>query len=183
MIKSKVFAIASLVLLFSSEIISDENKKAIKFDQENYELVFSDETRSNLIKEYLRKGDSLEKWNKMVTIFDWKNASEVKDILPKYIEQVVTPNSIRKPNMLKNTKSVYKEDYIFEFFLSPSSSDYIEYNLHRMITTNSNKVISFIFALKIPMTGKKEVDSANVRSALEENRINWFAEIGEIVLE
>ncbi|TGM31139.1 hypothetical protein EHQ82_00035 [Leptospira selangorensis] len=183
MVKLNIFAIVSLVFLFSSEMKSDEVRKVIKFAQEDYEIIFSDETASNSIKEYLRKKESLENWNKMVTIFDWKNVSQVNEILPKYMEQVITPNSIRKPNILKNTKSEHKEDYIFEFFLSPASGDYIEYNLHRMVTTNTNKVISFIFALKIPMTGKKEIDSANVKNALEPNRINWIAEIGSIPLE
>lgn len=183
MVKLNIFAIVPLVILFSSEVKSDEVRKVVKFGQEDYEIVFSDETGSNAIKEYLRKQDSLEKWNKMITIFNWKNVSKVNEILPKYLEQVITPNSIRKPNILKNTKSEYKEDYIFEFFLSTASSDYIEYNLHRMITTDTNKVISFIFALKIPLTGKKELDSANVRNALEPNRINWLAEIGDITLE
>ncbi|PKA16140.1 hypothetical protein [Leptospira haakeii] len=183
MVKLNIIVIVSLSFLFSSEVNSEEVRKVIKFDREDYVIVFSNETGSNLIKEYLRKNDSLEKWNKMITIFDWKNVSQVNEILPKYLEQVITPNSIRKPNILKNTKSGYKEDYIFEFFLSTASGDYIEYNLHRMITTNDNKVISFIFALKITMTGDKQVDSANVKNALEPNRINWLAEIGSIGLE
>ncbi|MCT8335823.1 hypothetical protein NUH30_19205 [Leptospira sp. 85282-16] len=178
--KQRIFGVIILLLILNNGINPNDLKQIEKFDEEEYKLVFTDSNDTNSIKEFLRNKDKLEKWDRMITRFNWKNVSTIKEILPIYLEKVITPNSIRKPNILKNSNTTHKEDFIFEFFLSTGNGDYIEYNLHRMITTNDDKVESFIFAIKLPLTGTKEVDQENIRNILEPNRPKWIAEIQKI---
>lgn len=176
----KIYGMILLCLMVTTNIQSNDATKLEKFDEEEYQIVFTDSNDTNSIREYLRKIDKLEKWDRMITKFHWKNALKIKDILPTYMEKVITPNSIKNPNIFQNNNTTQKEDLVFEFFLSPGTGEYIEYNLHRMITTNEDKVLSFIFAIKIPLTGTKEVDKESVRKTLEPNRLKWIAEIQKI---
>ncbi|TGL41495.1 hypothetical protein [Leptospira perdikensis] len=176
----KIYGTILLYLMVITNVQAADPIKLEIFDEEEYQIVFTDSNETNSIREYLRKVDQLEKWDRMITKFEWKNVQKIKEILPTYTAKVITPNSIRTPNVFQNTHSSQKEDYIFEFFLSPGTGGYIEYNLHRMITTNEDKVLSFIFAIKIPMTGTKEVDQETVRKILEPNRTKWIAEIKEV---
>ncbi len=160
-------------LLMVSQLALAQN---IIIDGEKYHEAYQADNGNVIMKEYVRKGETVENWNKMVTILKYKNADDVKTVLRDYMI-LIKPNRVGKVSLFKKPKSKYKQVYISSFYLNGGS--YLEFNINKMLQTKQDKVYSVIFATKVPVTQnpktmKKRIGMTNKK----EN--SWIEQLDKI---
>lgn len=161
------------------KLLTPEFVEMLSFQGEDYFLVYSAENESNLICEYLKEDESLNDWETMITIFEWKQAQKIVDILPSYIETVKNTIIEMKP-ILKAERTEKKEDIFLRIFFKDPHNKYLEFDVHRIFTDHDDRVYSIIFAIKIPIVeGRVEMD--RIAGEEFERDINtWMNEIGKL---
>jgi hypothetical protein len=134
--------IVSIFLLFSSIVVNSQNvenyletEKTIKFDNQNYDLVWSSHPNEVYYKqEYLTKEQTLEKFKSMVTIDFLKGEFKVKDLVNQKIQEL---EKAKKSNPIVNFTVLEKDgETIIDFLMSVSSKNgkkllIVERNIYR----------------------------------------------------
>ena len=134
--------IVTTFLLFLSIIVNSQNvenyletEKIIKFDNQNYDLVWSSHPNEVYYKqEYLTKEQTLEKFKSMVTIDFLKGEFKVKDLVNQKIQEL---EKAKKSNPIVNFTVLEKDgETIIDFLMSVSSKDgkkllIVERNIYR----------------------------------------------------
>ena len=134
--------IVSIFLLFSSIVVNSQNvenyletEKTIKFDNQNYDLVWSSHPNEVYYKqEYLTKEQTLEKFKSMVTIDFLKGELKVKDLVNQKIQEL---EKAKKSNPIVNFTVLEKDgETIIDFLMSVSSKNgkkllIVERNIYR----------------------------------------------------
>jgi hypothetical protein len=133
--------IATLLLFLSIGVNSQnvenylETEKIIKFDNKNYELVWSTHPNEVYYKqEYLTKEQTLERFKSMVTIDFLNGEFKVKDLVNQKIQEL---ENAKKTNPIINYSVLEKGgETIIDFLMSVSSKDgkkllVVERNIYR----------------------------------------------------
>ena len=134
--------IITTFLLFLSIVVNSqkvenylETEKSIKFDNQNYDLVWSSHPNEIYYKqEYLTKDQTLEKFKSMVTIDFLKGEFKVKDLVNQKIQEL---EKAKKSNPIVNFTVLEKDgETIIDFLMSVSSKDgkkllIVERNIYR----------------------------------------------------
>ena len=134
--------IVSIFLLFSSIVVNSQNvenyletEKTIKFDNQNYDLVWSSHPNEVYYKqEYLTKEQTLEKFKSMVTIDFLKGEFKIKDLVNQKIQEL---EKAKKSNPIVNFTVLEKDgETIIDFLMSVSSKNgkkllIVERNIYR----------------------------------------------------
>ena len=134
--------IVSIFLLFSSIVVNSQNvenyletEKIIKFDNQNYDLVWSSHPNEVYYKqEYLTKEQTLEKFKSMVTIDFLKGEFKIKDLVNQKIQEL---EKAKKSNPIVNFTVLEKDgETIIDFLMSVSSKNgkkllIVERNIYR----------------------------------------------------
>ena len=144
--------IVTTFLLFLSIVVNSQNvenyletEKTIKFDNQNYDLVWSSHPNETYYKqEYLTKEQTLEKFKSMVTIDFLKGEFKVKDLVNQKIQEL---EKAKKSNPIVNFTVLEKDgETIIDFLMSVSSTDgkkllIVERNIYRYtnIETDNTK--------------------------------------------
>ena len=144
--------IVTTFLLFLSIVVNSQNvenyletEKTIKFDNQNYDLVWSSHPNETYYKqEYLTKEQTLEKFKSMVTIDFLKGEFKVKDLVNQKIQEL---EKAKKSNPIVNFTVLEKDgETIIDFLMSVSSTNgkkllIVERNIYRYtnIETDNTK--------------------------------------------
>lgn len=144
--------IVTTFLLFLSIVVNSQNvenyletEKTIKFDNQNYDLVWSSHPNEVYYKqEYLTKEQTVEKFKSMVTIDFLKGEFKVKDLVNQKIQEL---EKAKKSNPIVNFTVLEKDgETIIDFLMSVSSKDgkkllIVERNIYRYtnIETDNTK--------------------------------------------
>ena len=134
--------IVTTFLLFLSIVVNSQNvenyletEKIIKFDNQNYDLVWSSHPNEVYYKqEYLTKEQTLEKFKSMVTIDFLKGEFKIKDLVNQKIQEL---EKAKKSNPIVNFTVLEKDgETIIDFLMSVSSKDgkqllIVERNIYR----------------------------------------------------
>ena len=137
-------------LLFLSIVVHSQNvenyleiEKTIKFDNQNYNLVWSSHPNEFYYKqEYLTKEQTLEKFKSMVTIDFLKGDFKVKDLVNQKIQEL---ENAKKSNPIINYTVLEKDgETIIDFLMSTSSKDgkkllVVERNIYRYTNIETEK--------------------------------------------
>jgi hypothetical protein len=149
--------IVTTFLLFLSIVVNSQNvenyletEKTIKFDNQNYDLVWSSHPNETYYKqEYLTKEQTLEKFKSMVTIDFLKGEFKVKDLVNQKIQEL---EKAKKSNPIVNFTVLEKDgETIIDFLMSVSSTDgkkllIVERNIYRYTnieTANTKGLLLF----------------------------------------
>jgi hypothetical protein len=149
--------IVTTFLLFLSIVVNSQNvenyletEKKIKFDNQNYDLVWSSHANETYYKqEYLTKEQTLEKFKSMVTIDFLKGEFKVKDLVNQKIQEL---EKAKKSNPIVNFTVLEKDgETIIDFLMSVSSTDgkkllIVERNIYRYTnieTANTKGLLLF----------------------------------------
>jgi hypothetical protein len=149
--------IVTTFLLFLSIVVNSQNvenyletEKTIKFDNQNYDLVWSSHANETYYKqEYLTKEQTLEKFKSMVTIDFLKGEFKVKDLVNQKIQEL---EKAKKSNPIVNFTVLEKDgETIIDFLMSVSSTDgkkllIVERNIYRYTnieTANTKGLLLF----------------------------------------
>ncbi len=144
--------IITILLLFAVVIGNSQNvvnylntDKAIKFENQNYELVWSAHPNENYYKqEYLPKGQRLEDFTSMVTIDFLKGNYTIQDLAKMKVEELKVA---KKSNPIINYNIFQKGNEIVLDFLTSAkitTNDnqktlIVERNIYRYITIKTKK--------------------------------------------
>ena len=145
----KKLVVTSFLLFLSIEVHSQnvenylEIEKTIKFDNQNYNLVWSSHPNEFYYKqEYLTKEQTLDKFKSMVTIDFLKGDFKVKDLVNQKIQEL---ENAKKSNPIINYTVLEKDgETIIDFLMSTSSKDgkkllVVERNIYRYTNIETEK--------------------------------------------
>ena len=151
--------IVTTFLLFLSIVMNSQNvenyletEEIIKFDNQNYELVWSSHPNEVYYKqEYLTKEQTIEKFKSMITIDFLKGEFKVKDFVNQKIQEL---EKAKKSNPIVNFNVLEKDgETIIDFLMSVSSKDgkellIVERNIYRYTTIDiDNKKGLLLFSV------------------------------------
>lgn len=156
-----VFIAVSTNLVFASECVS--------FIGDKYCKVWKNEKGDIETIEYLRKGQTLKSWDKMITVKKYSDKSALKLVLPGYVKSVNSMFAI-KPEILTANDSIHDEEvYLLMLLLAPDKSHY-EYVVNRFYR-DKNTVKSIFYSHKIPF--KEKVNFTEV----EKKKYTWLEQL------
>lgn len=152
-----------IIFCFFSNTGHAVSSDQVDFDGEIYKRVWSTEIDGVLLVEYLRDGETVKKWNQMLSVQIHPNAKRIADVMNPYA-------AARKEFYLSDVR-IYEdksgEDMIFEFLLAPNKS-YVEFVLLRAFSNPNEPVILYILSVKL-----KPSDKETFKKALAK-RADWF---------
>ena len=154
-----------------------QTEKSIKFDNKDYNLVWSTHPNEVYYKqEYLTKDQNIEKFKKMVTIDFLKGNYKIKDLVNGKIQEL---ENAKKSNPIINWTVLEKDgETILDFLMSVSSKDgkkllLVERNIYRY-TKNANGLL--LFAVSERAYGN-EIDA--FFKNLKENKNSLIIKVGD----
>ncbi len=159
--------------IFGALIIASTNlaiaSECVKFSENEYCKVWEKSDGDIKTIEFLRKDQSLESWNKMITVKHYSDKSALKQVLPSYVKSVKSMFAL-KPEVLAPDESVHDEEiYLRLLLLAPDKSHY-EYVVNRFYR-NDSEVKSIFYSHKIPFSEK--VDFTEVM----ESKNSWLEQL------
>ncbi|PKI16307.1 hypothetical protein [Colwellia sp. 12G3] len=147
----------------------------VKFTDEDYCNVWKNKDGDVKTIEFLRKDQSLESWDKMITAKLYSDKSALKQVLPGYVKSVKSMFAI-KPEILSPPNSQHEEEvFILMVLLAPDKSHY-EYVINRFYR-DANTVSSVFYSHKLPFA--KNVDFTDIM----ENKNSWLEQLQQIKIE
>ena len=167
-IKTLVFLFS---LLFSYTIVLAEVKvpSEIKFNKEVYKQVYQagNGKTSDKVTEYLKSGETLEKFEKMFSIWEYPNAKDVKIFTGNLIRNSNTSYKITPREILENDDNT---ETMASLIITAGNVS--EYNIYRVLIKDGH-VVTYQFSYRIydnPGTPayKKWLES------LDKNETEWF---------
>ena len=139
----------------TDEMLKGRNE-FVRFDDKKFKLSWIDVSRNIITNEYLIEGETLTKWSSMFASRLFKQAREIKEVFPKYMEQI-KPLIAVKPVFYKDYM-IESENIVLEVFLMGSDKSYYEYNLHIFIEAEDG-VRAYQYAQKLPFQSSLDVSN------------------------
>jgi len=126
-----------ILLLFSLFLLHSFSgaKPYVQFDSQKFVEAWTNDTEAEKVREFLREGDTLKSWSKMITKRTFPNLKKPKD----YVSRLV--GLIRKNPM--NMCEVYKKKkaYMVDFLVHAPDFSYSEWNLMKVEKTSYGVVV------------------------------------------
>jgi hypothetical protein len=172
-----VFLLLVSIIGFSQNVENYlQTEKVIKFDNKDYNLVWSSHPNEVYYKqEYLTKDQSIEKFKTMVTIDFLKGDFKIKDLVNGKIQEL---ENAKKSNPIINWTVLEKDgETILDFLMSVSSKNgkellVVERNIYRY-TKNANGLLLFAISER---AYKNEIDDFFIN--LKENKNSLIIKVG-----
>ncbi|AFM11660.1 hypothetical protein [Turneriella parva] len=123
-------------------------KKSIEYDGETYFLAHTDATADQALEEYLREGETLENWTKMVSVRAFKNFNDPKEIVRLFVAALKKqhPDAPYEAARIPETREI-----MLDFVTWPADGSYAEINIWKFRKVSVG-VVAFQFALRKPDT-------------------------------
>lgn len=146
----------------------------VQFDKQEYYLKWAsvDTVTTN---EYIRPGETIKTWTRMITFKEYAGTKELKDFLPNYM-QAVSPLLALKPQFLHPKVKKHKDEMMLLLLLLAPDKSHYEHVVHRVYVDEGGPVQSLIFSLRIPFSSEVSFNE------VMENRGKWMKELGELEL-
>lgn len=130
-------------LPLAAETASTE-KKSIEYDGEAYLLAHTDATTDQALEEYLREGETLENWTKMVSVRAFKSFNDPKELVRLFVGELKKqhPNAPYEVARIPETREV-----LLDFVTWPPDGTYAEINIWKFRKISAG-VVAFQFALR-----------------------------------
>ncbi len=153
---------------------SDELTPCFEFDKQEYCLKWGS-VDGTITNEYLRAGETVDAWVRMITFKEYAGTKELKDFLPNYM-QAVRPLLALKPEILGPKVKKHKDEMMLLLLLLAPDKSHYEYVVHRVYTDEEGPVKSVIFSLRIPFSNEV------LFNEVMDNRGTWMEELGRLEL-
>lgn len=171
-----VWMLGGLLLIGGSRAAAQD----LKFDGETYSRAFSDDSHETNTYEYVRAGETLENWKRLIGIRHFRAAKTLRDVLPSYLEQI-GPALVRKPEILRRDGTDEVEEVLLILHLAPPDRSYIELNFHRFVELKDGRgVVAYQFAYKHRLD--REDAAEQLREFTREHQQDWLRELGSLKL-
>ena len=123
-------------------------KKSIEYEGETYFLAHADATADQALEEYLREGETLENWTKMVSVRAFRSFDDPKEIVRLFVAALKKqhPDAPYEAARIPETREI-----MLEFVTWPPDGSYAEINVWKFRKVSAG-VVAFQFALRKPDT-------------------------------
>lgn len=159
---------AALLVLLSSV----GQAAGLEFGGERYFLAFNQDNKQTLTQEFLRPGETLENWQRLVGVRHFRAAGALRDVLPEYLK-VVRP-SFLVPAQIFSRAEGNQNEVLLIMQLAPPDRSYIEHNLHRFVELSDGRgVVGYQFAWK-----DASRNAAAAKQLLAKHQQAWIDELG-----
>jgi hypothetical protein len=159
---------AALLVLLSSV----GQAAVLDFAGERYLLAFNQDNKQTLTQEFLRPGETLENWQRLIGVRHFRAAGALRDVLPEYLK-VVRP-SFLVPAQFFSRAEGNQNEVLLIMQLAPPDRSYIEHNVHRFVELPDGRgVVGYQFAWKD--TSRSGVAS---KEFLAKHQQAWIDELG-----
>ena len=180
-----------LFLMFIAQFVLAQNKvedylhlgSKYRFDNKDYELVWSSHPASNFYKqEYILPNENVEKYTRMIMIDFLEGDLTPKDAISNFVNNL---ENSKKQNPIINYQMYEREDeYMLDFIISKNSQDgkevlILERNVYRYFRINTPKRKGILlFGVSDRAYTKKEMD--NMFSVLKNNKLELVNKVAKI---
>ena len=180
-----------LFLMFIAQFVLAQNKvedylhlgSKYRFDNKDYELVWSSHPASNFYKqEYILPNENVEKYKRLILIDFIEGDLAPKDVLSSLANSL---ENSKKQNPVINYKVYEKNnEYMIDFIMSENSQDgkevlILERNVYRYFRINTPKRKGILlFGVSDRAYTKKEMD--NMFSVLKNNKLELVNKVAKI---
>jgi len=123
-----------------------------KLDGESYCQAWSASDASVSKREFLRAGESVNRWQNMVTILQYKRLSSIRQAIPHYFS-VIRPylGNDARPQWIAPKNSVHKEAMATRLVLSTPDNSESEYVVAYFFSDGRKPAYAIIFSQHIPL--------------------------------
>jgi hypothetical protein len=154
---------------------------AILFEKETYTIAWSNSNKVYYKQEYIRAKDSLDKFNKMITIDILVSDLTAKDVVAKKISEIEArkgKDPVANYQIIENEKT---GEFLLDFLMS--EGDLYEWNAYRYKTINTNKGKAvLLFAYTFRSFEGAELNLDNFFPYLKKNRIKLIEKVAAYTL-
>ncbi len=162
-----------LAWLFLFSTAAAAGTPIVGFDQDSYALAWANVKDNVISNEYVRAGETVDHWERMLTFKEYTGAQHIKDVLPGYMASV-KPLLAQKAKVFEKEDSRHTEEItVVLALLAPDKSHY-EYVVHRLVADAKRPVRSMIFSLRIPYSESLDL------SQIEKNKNKWMTGLEEV---
>lgn len=154
---------------------------AILFEKETYTIAWSNSNKTYYKQEYIRAKDSLDKFNKMITIDILISDLAAKDVVSKKIKEI---EALKSKDPIANYQVIENEqtgEFLLDFLMS--NDNLYEWNAYRYktLTTNKGKAV-LLFAYTFRSFEGAELNLDNFFPYLKKNRTTLIEKVAAYTL-
>jgi hypothetical protein len=158
----------------------NEKEYWVPFNGEKYFLCWHAFQKDTIFLEFLRKGESLENYTKMITIVRCSPDVIFEKYIKSYIE-FTKKFRMGDARVLIKGNSIHKKEWLVDVMLKDEKSNRVEHVLHRVILGNNDIVttitLSSVFKLDEYLSNKSI--SAEIKREIN----TWIEGLSEIEFE
>jgi len=124
----------------------------VKLDGEQYCQAWSASDASVSKREFLRAGETVNRWQNMVTIIQYKDLSSIRQVIPRYLS-VIRPylGSDARPQWVTPKNPVHKEAMATRLVLSAPDNSESEYVVAYFFSDGRKPAYAIVFSQHIPL--------------------------------
>ncbi|WP_434777333.1 hypothetical protein [Neisseria sp. Ec49-e6-T10] len=147
----------------------------IKFGGEVYKQIYQagNGTTSDKVTEYLIKGETLEKFEKMFSIFEYPNVKDRKKFVGLLVNNPSVPYKIIPREVFEN-----KADTETIVSLIINAGNISEYNIYRVLMRN-NHVVTYQFSYRV-YEGHETAAYKKWQETIDKNESLWITAIAKM---
>ena len=123
-----------------------------KLDSQSYCLAWSASDSSVSKREYLRSGETVNRWQNMVTIIRYNDLSSIRQVIPRYFS-VIRPylGGDARPQWVTPKHAAHREAIATRLVLSAPDSSESEYVVAYFFSDGHKPAYAIIFSQHVPL--------------------------------
>jgi hypothetical protein len=115
------------------------------FDQVEMVLAFEAENELEKLKEYIPKGETLEKWQTLSSVRIFKKMDDPKQAVIELGKRVKEQNPLSQQAIMHNAKS---NEACIDFITWPEDTSFVEFNIFKYAKNKEGGLIAYQFAMR-----------------------------------
>ena len=131
---------ALLVSIAAAEV----ETKSLEFDGETYYLAHTDQNDSQMIEEFVRKQDTIHKWQRLLSIRRFKALKDSRALVKSFVDALKEQNA-KAPYDVQVNKAT--GEILFDFVVWAPDGSTAEFNVWKFKNTPEG-VVGYQFAIK-----------------------------------
>jgi len=125
-------AISTLFLIALGTVCAGDDVRTVNdnlfFDGQTFLLAFTNHSPEENVKEYLPKGQTLEKWTELAAVREYPGSNDPKSITRNLIHLLKQQNPLAAYDVMENDRT---GEVIVDFITWPNDGAYVEFNIFR----------------------------------------------------
>jgi len=135
-------ALLALIFLFGA-IVSRAAPASLRFDGETFHSVFNDRGEAGPFTEYLRKGENLDTWVKLMGVYQFPKLKDPTEAVKAFADGVKASNPQAQTAMISNPDT---GEAILDFVTWTEDGSFVEFNVWKYRKNPDGGLVALQFA-------------------------------------